>query len=66
MGARISNEGVERLRGYRRINHDKMRRGPHHSDRGEIGYWIVGQLAVQALVDGLRSIGADEQRVAVG
>jgi len=66
MGTRISSERVERLRGYRRINRHEMRPRPHHSDRGEVGYWIVGQLPIKALVDGLRSIGADEQRVAVG
>src|SRR5260370_9849811 len=66
MGADIRNERVGGLRGYRRINRHEMRCRPHHSDRGEVGYWIVGQLPVQALVDGLRSIGPDEQRVAVG
>ena len=65
MGARISNERVERLGRHAGMNRHEMRCRPHHSDRGEVGYWIVGQLPVQALVDGLRSIGPDEQRVAV-
>src|SRR6266550_656363 len=66
MGARISNERVERLRSYRRINRHEMRCRPHHPDRGEVGYWVIGQLPIQCLIDGLGSIGPDEQRVAVG
>src|SRR5207248_1478787 len=63
---RVSNERVERLRGHAGMHRHEMRRRPHHPDRDEVGYWIIGQLPVQALVDGLRSVGTDEQRVAVG
>src|SRR5438270_8590366 len=66
MGARISNERVERLSGHAGMHRHEMRRRPHHPDRSEIGYWVIWQLPVEALIDGLRSVGADEQRVAVG
>jgi len=66
MDARTSNERVERLRGQAGMHRHEMRRRPHHPDRGEIGCRIIGQLPVQTLVDGLRSVGADEQRVTVG
>ena len=47
------------------MNHDEMRRRPHHANRGKISRWIISQMPVQALVDRLRAIGADEQRMAV-
>lgn len=47
------------------MNHNEMRGRPHHADRGKIGRRIVRQMPVQALVDGLRSVGADEQRMAI-
>jgi hypothetical protein len=47
------------------MHHEQMRRLPHHRDRREVGRRVVGDLAVEALVDGLRAVGADEQRVAV-
>jgi len=47
------------------MNHNEMRRRPHHADRGKIGRRILRQMPVQALVDGLRSVGADEQRMAI-
>src|SRR6516225_10707328 len=47
------------------MNHDEMRRRPHHANRGKISRWIISQMPVQTLVDRLRAIGADEQRMAV-
>src|SRR4029077_3701165 len=61
----ISDKAIQRSRRYSGMNHNEMRRRPHHADRGKIGRRIVRQMPVQALVDGLRSVGADEQRMAI-
>ena len=61
----ISDKAIQRSHRYGGVNHNEMRRRPHHADRGEIGRGIVRQMLVQALVDGLRSVGADEQRMAI-
>src|SRR5262245_19764839 len=61
----ISDKAIQRSRRYRGMNQNEMRRRPHHADCGKISRWIIRQMPVQALVDGLRAIGADEQRVAV-
>src|SRR5271166_538895 len=61
----VSGKAIQRSRRYCGMNHNEMRRRPHHADRGKIGSWIIRQVPVQVLVDGLRTIGADEQRMAV-
>ena len=47
------------------MDDNQVWRGPHHSNRGEIGRRIIRQLPVQAFVDRLRAVSADEQRVPI-
>src|SRR6516225_2113781 len=47
------------------MDDNQVWRGPDHSNRGEIGRRIIRQLPVQAFVDRLRAVSADEQRVPI-
>jgi hypothetical protein len=47
------------------MNYNEVRRRPHHADCSKIDRRIVRQVPIQALVDSLRAIGADEQRMTI-
>ncbi len=61
----VSDKAIQRSRGYGGMNHNEVRRRPHHADHGKIGRRIIRQVPIQALVDGLCAIGADEQRMTI-
>lgn len=63
--ARIGDKRFERLHGQGRMDDNQVWRRPHHSNRGKIGRRIIWQLPVQALVDRLCAVSADEQRVPI-
>jgi hypothetical protein len=48
------------------MHDEQMRRRPYHRNRSEVGCRIVRQLPIKTLIDGLRSISANKQGVAVG